>query len=164
MGLDGEQDRLIEQLYQEMYMPLCAYAMGTLNDLGLAEEAVQDTFRIACAKADKLCESENQRGWLTNTLKNVMRNMQRSRARLNNLVITALSIDDMEIATACDIDFDVTYSDLIGRDDFILLKKIVLDNFTMLELAAELNISVAACKKRVQRAKKKLQKLLKENY
>lgn len=163
MGLDSEQDHLIEQLYQEMYMPLRAYALGTLNDHSLAEEAVQDTFRIACARVDKLSESDNQKGWLTNTLKNVMQNMQRSRARLNKLVISALPIDEIEVAVTCDIDFNVIYSDLLGKDDFILLKKIVLNNYTMLEVANELGISIVACRKRVQRAKKKLQKLLKEN-
>ena len=43
-----------------------------LRDHCLAEEAVQETFRIACAKADRLAESENRQGWLINTLKNVL--------------------------------------------------------------------------------------------
>ncbi len=52
MGLNNNQRRAIEELYNEMYYSLSAYARSALNDRSLAEEAVQDTFRIACAKAD----------------------------------------------------------------------------------------------------------------
>ena len=45
-----------------------------------------------------------------------------------------------------------------------MLVKIVLQNYTMLEAAQELGISVEACKKRVQRAKKKLEAHLKESF
>ena len=46
--------------------------------------------------------------------------------------------------------------------NFSLSFTIALEKCTMLEAAQELGISVEACKKRVQRARKKLQKYLKE--
>lgn len=54
MGLDKEKDDFIESLYKEMFTQLCVYAMNALNDHQLAEEAVQDTFRIACIKIDSI--------------------------------------------------------------------------------------------------------------
>lgn len=51
MGLKYEQAQRIEQLYRELYLPLCIYANSALQSRPLAEEAVQDTFRIACTKA-----------------------------------------------------------------------------------------------------------------
>lgn len=164
MGLDSQQYKQykqIEQLYEETYMPLCAYAMSALNDRRLAEEAVQDAFRIACAKADDLLSSSNQKGWLTNTLKNVIRNIRRSRSRLNKMMVTALSVDEMAIVSPnVDMEFEIIYSDLLGEEEFALLKMIVLNRSTLLETSQKLGISVEACKKRVQRAKKKLKKLL----
>ncbi len=92
--VDREQERLLEELYREMYSVLLCYANAALKDKALAEEAVQDTFRIACAKVGELSASENPRGWLMLTLKNVLRNTNRELAALNQLFVSAVSIDD----------------------------------------------------------------------
>ena len=52
---------------------------------------------------------------------------------------------------------DVLFGDVSDSEDFQLLKRIALDRCTMLEVAEDLGISVEACKKRVQRARKRLQ-------
>ena len=51
---------------------------------------------------------------------------------------------------------DILFCDVSGSEDFQLLKRIALDRCTMLEIAEELGISVETCKKRVQRARKRL--------
>lgn len=159
MGLNGNQQRTIEELYKQMYYPLSAYAQSTLNDRSLAEEAVQDTFRVACAKANDFLSSPNPRGWLLNTLKYVIKNTVRSRAYLNNMIVSTLDFDENIIFEDMDApDIDFLYSDLVDSEDYKLLKKIVLDKYSMLEASQELGISVETCKKRVQRAKKKLKK------
>ncbi len=159
MGLTDNQRRVIEELYQEMFIPLSAYAKSALNDRTLAEEAVQDTFRIACAKADAFLSSPNQKGWLLNTLKNVIHNTIRNRAYLNSLVVSSIDFDDnITLGDTDTPNVDLMYTDLIDNEDYRLLKKIALDKYSMLEAAQELGISVEACKKRVQRAKKKLKK------
>lgn len=164
MGLTGNQRRAIEKYYQEMFYQLSAYAQSALNDRSLAEEAVQDTFRIACAKADSFLSSPNPKGWLLNTLKNVIHNTIRSRAYLSNLVVFSMDFDENMVSEEPDApDIDILYSDLADNEDYRLLKKIALDKCTMLEAAKELGISVEACKKRVQRAKKKLKKHFEEN-
>ena len=50
MSLNQEEEEYIERLYREMYTRLCIYAMSALGSKALAEEVVQDTFRIACIK------------------------------------------------------------------------------------------------------------------
>lgn len=163
MGLNDNQRHDIEELYNKMYYSLSAYAQSALNDRSMAEEAVQDTFRIACAKAGDLLSSPNPRGWLLNTLKYVIKNMVRSRAYLNSLIVASLDFDESIISGDTDVpDIDFLYSDLTDNEDYQLLKKIALDKYSMLEAAQELGISVEACKKRVQRAKKKLKKRFKE--
>jgi len=163
LKLKNEQEDFIAQLYHEMYSKLCIYAMNALKDRELAEEAVQDTFCIACMKVNSLISSDNPQGWITLTLKNVIRNIIKSRSRMNSLIISALSIEDIQIiAPEDDMEFNVIYSDLLNKEDFKLLMMIVIDKYTMLEASEELGISIEACKKRVQRAKNKLKKIIEE--
>lgn len=147
-----------------MYYSLSAYALSVLNDRSLAEEAVHDTFRIACAKVDDFQSSLNPKGWLFNTLKYVIKNIIRSRARLNNMIISSFDFNEnIDVKDSDTSNIDLLYSDIADSSEYKLLKRIALDKYTMLEAAQELGISVEACKKRVQRAKKKLKKHLEEN-
>ena len=72
--MDKQHSNYIEALYLEMFELLFSYARSSLENDSLAEEAVQETFRIACLKPSELCASPNPKGWLVNTLKNVIRN------------------------------------------------------------------------------------------
>ena len=69
--------QFLEQLYRQHYQRLFLYAKAIVKNEHLAEEAVQDTFHIACSKIAEVRRSENAAGWLVQTLKNVLRNMER---------------------------------------------------------------------------------------
>ena len=147
----------VEKLYKEMYPALHVYALRILGDEALAEEAVQDAFCIACAKREQFLSSPNPEGWLMVTLKHVMQNMLRTQAKLQRL----LSLDEGERMPAESVELvsvDLLFGDVAGSEDFRLLKRVALDQCTMLELAQEMGVSVETCKKRVQRARKRLQK------
>lgn len=150
----------LEQIYREMYPTLYAYALRILKDHALAEEAIQDTFCIACAKREQVLSTPKPQGWIMLTLKHVMQNMLRSQRKLQKLLfLTAseeLSVDSPEL-----LDVDVLFGNVSDSEDFRLLKRISLEQCTIVELAQDLGISVEACKKRVQRARKRLQKKLK---
>lgn len=151
----------IVKLYQEMYGRMLAYASSVLGDRNLAEEAVQDTFCIFCAKAEAALPHENPQGWLMRTLQYVMRNMQRHRAAANRLIMKSLQVEHLEELLVYDEeDVDLLYGDLAARADFQLLKRVVLDGCTMLEAAEEVGITVEACKKRIQRIRAYLKKKL----
>ena len=155
---DEEQ---ITKLYQEMYGRMVAYASSVLGDRNLAEEVVQDTFCIFCVKAETALQHENPQGWLMRTLQNVIRNMQRHRATMNRLIMQTLQVENLdELLVYDEEDVDLLYGDLAARDDFQLLKLVVLDGCTMLEAAKEYGITVEACKKRIQRIRTYLKKKL----
>ena len=139
------------------------YAKAVLKSTSFAEEAVQEAFRIACSKPESIFCSEQPKGWIMNTLKNVIRSEKRMYANFSKLIIRLIP---EEGAVPPGIGFDdysgVEYSDLLSHEEFRLMRLIVLQNYTIREAAMELGISVEACKKRVQRAKKKLQKALDE--
>ena len=77
----------IAQLYTLMYERMLSYAKVVLLDHGLAEEAVQNTFCIACMKPNEVSASNNPNGWLMVTLQNVIRNMKRERASMGRLIM-----------------------------------------------------------------------------
>lgn len=150
----------LEQMYREMYPTLYVYALRILKDHALAEEAIQDTFCIACAKREQALSNPKPRGWLMLTLKHVMQNMLRAQRKVQRLLF--LTAGEEQPAEAPELlDVDVLFGDVSDSEDFRLLKRIALDQCTIVELAQDLGISVEACKKRVQRARKRLQKKLK---
>ncbi len=151
----------IAEKYTEMYNMLLTYAVCKLKNEDLAEEAVQETFRIACQKADAFYDSKNRSGWLVNTLKNVISNTQRKQCRAQTYAADCMASPEDFLQTTDNIDLDVLYRDIALSDEYILIKEFVLEQKSIRELAEERNISVAACKKRVQRAKQALRKYLK---
>ncbi len=147
------RDRLSD-LYLEMYPLLFEYARSSLLNNALAEEAVQDTFAVACQKADALFDSPNPKGWLVNTLKYVIANTRRSRDAAARILAECLETDAEEItATKDDLDVSLLYGDLAQTDEFQLIKEMALEGKSYLEMAKARNIRVDACRKRIQRAK-----------
>lgn len=158
-----EQAQYIEQLYTDMYNNLYSYAYGILKNTHLSEESVQETFQIACSKPTDLISSQNPRGWLMIVLKNVLRNTHRRLATLKKYIAAAESADiDLIASPAPGGNVDLEYSDMVTEEEFQLLKWVAIDQYTMLEAAEKLGITVEACKKRAQRAGKKLRRKLEE--
>ena len=156
--MDTEERKRIEELYLEMFDLLMAYARSSLSREALAEEAVQETFRIACTKASALCASENPKGWLVNTLKNVIQNTRRSQNYAERLVMLYMAQHQESAASEDAVGLDLMYGKVAQSEEFQLLKEMAVDGLSHLEMAQKRGISVDACKKRVQRAKKFLQK------
>lgn len=77
------------------------------------------------------------------------------------LAVISLNSEESELlATYDEIDIDVLYGDEAKREDFQILKFIAVEKRSMKDAAEEFGISLEACKKRVQRIKKHLQKKL----
>lgn len=159
--MNAEQRKEIEQLYMQMYDMLTTYARCSLSEETLAEEAVQETFRIACQKPENLCNSPNPKGWLVNTLKFTIQNMKRSREGARQILSEYLADQSHQILYSDDkVSLDILYENVSDLEAFKLLKEIAIDGKSYLEIAKSRGISVSACKKRVQRAKELLQKKL----
>lgn len=157
--MNAEQRQRIEEMYLEMFHKLMAYARCSLDSEALAEEAVQDTFRIACQKPEALCSSNNPQGWLVLTLKNTIRNMRSSRATAKRILEQYLITQAQEISFTEDkINLNVAYGDIADTEEFKLLSEMTIEGKSHEEMAKGRGITVSACKKRVQRAKEKLQR------
>lgn len=160
--MNREQRIIIEELYQEMYDKLMVYACVNLDSESLAEEAVQETFHTACQKPGSICESMNPQGWLVNTLKNTIRNMKRSRANAKRILETYMMTQFREYSITEDrINLNVLYENVADLEEFKLLSEMAIEGRSHEEMARSRNISISACKKRVQRAKETLQRKIK---
>lgn len=162
--MDSEYSEKITQLYLEMYDMLVSYARCSFEEESLAEEAVQETFQIACQKPDKLCESLNPKGWLVITLKFTIRNMKRSRENARQLLSSYLIAQKDCVAFSEDkLCLQVMYEDIAHTEEFKLIKEMAIDGKSHLEMAEVRGITVSACKKRVQRAKETLKQKIKQD-
>lgn len=156
-----EEREHIEELYIDMYDLLMSYAISSLEKESLAEEAVQEAFRIACMKPDALISSPNPRGWIINTLKFTIANQKRNRDAATRVLAAYMSSMEPELVISQDkVRLEILYENVAGSDEFQLLKEMAVDGRSHLEMAEKRGISVSACKKRVQRAKEYLKKKL----
>ena len=138
-----------------MYEWLFGYASATLSDPLRAEEAVQETFRIACDKPSALLESDNPKGWLVNTMKGVLRNFVRKDARDSKVFVPLQEGHDQELPQ--DLPPDLLYQDLARTREYELLKELS-EGRSVRELAQRRGISEDTCKKRIQRSRSFLKK------
>lgn len=162
--MNPEYSERIKQFYLEMYDMLITYARCSFEEESLAEEAVQETFQIACQKPDKLCESLNPKGWLVNTLKFTILNMKRSRENARQILSGYLIAQNECVAFSEDkVCLQVMYEDIAHTEEFKLIKEMAIDGRSHLEMANARGISVDACKKRVQRAKETLKRKMKQD-
>lgn len=160
--MNADQRKIIGELYHSLFNFLFSYALGSLKSASLAEEAVQETFAIACQKPDSLCNCPSQKGWLINTLKNVIHNIEKRRAVASKVIADCLNVPiDSLPAPPDQIDLKLQYEDLANTEEFKLMLAISQEGKSLIELAKERNISVDACKKRAQRAREFLQKRIK---
>ena len=156
--MTSDQRKRIEEFYLEMYDRLFIYARSALDNESLAEEAIQETFRIVCMKPEDLLSSPNPKGWIVNTLKYTIQNMKRSRDKANVLLTQYLAANSSVAFSEDRISLEVTYENVARSEEFSLIKEMAGDGRSHLEMAQSRGISVAACKKRVQRAKEFLRR------
>ena len=157
--MNAEQSRMIEELYLEMFEKMKIYAGCSLDNEALAEEAVQETFRIACQKPEQLCECVNPRGWLVQTLKYTICNIQSNRATAKRIVEKYLMTQIKDLSSSEDkLELSILYENVADTEEFKLLAEMAIEGRSHLEMAESRGITVDACKKRVQRAKETLRK------
>lgn len=158
--MDARYRKEIERLYLQMYSMLFQYAKSVLSSPSQAEEAVQDTFRIACQKPEALCESPNPEGWLVKTLKYVLANAMHTQASSQRILQRYSAHTEMDRPSDQRMALEVLYEDLAQEEAFRLLKALAVEGKSYPEVAREQHISLVACRKRVERARRFLREKL----
>jgi len=156
------QSDFIDRMYLEMHNLLFEYACAHLENEAIAEEAVQETFRIACQKPQELYACPNPKGWMMNVLKNVICNIRKNQSTAKRVLGEYLQFQAQILQSANDsLDVNLLFHDIASLEEFQMVKEMALEGKTYLELSQEWGISVEACRKRMQRARDLLRKKMK---
>ena len=143
---------------------LFTYAMALLGSETAAEEAVQESFRIACMKPEELIGSDNPRGWLVKAMRYTVKNMKRTNVRRRE--DTGLELREREHYLVGNGEVneyaEIEFSDLVTDEEYSMLKWQTLFKIPVRDIAAAMGITEEACKKRLQRTKMRMRKILSE--
>lgn len=154
-----EEKQLIEAQFKKCYSMLYRFAYCAFQDEYLAEEAVQETFYIACKKPTAMANSLDEKNWLFFTLKNVIANMRKIRAHAFDVLSRYLIENgETELPDPGAVNWDGEFYPLSQTQEFQLIKAFAVEKKSVAQLAQERGISISACKKRIERAKVFLQK------
>lgn len=144
--------KFLEQIYFEEVPNMLKYAEIALNNLPLAEDAVQTTFKIALEKIDDFVNSPKPVGWIKNVLKNEIMHKRREQQKWQQNLLEA---ELHQIPVYDEISIGTSFSG-VDKDSLTLLTKIYIEGMPYQQLANEMNISLSALKMRIRRAKDKI--------
>lgn len=160
--LNREEQEFFRGLYQDHYKALfiCAYQLGIGKEA--AEDYVQDVFTVAIRRIEDIKKCSNPRGYLKQTLKNVIGHQLRTLRYAVNLQKKLQEDYDhgQDGQYTDELRLETLYGGTISEEELNLLIRFYLDGWSQKELAEEMGISENACKKRIRRAKINLQHAL----
>lgn len=160
--MTAQERDYIHEIYINLHPKLLKIASS--YSYAQAEDVVQETFQIACAKPDALLDADDPEMWLIRTVRNVIRNKQHMDIRWNKILV-AVDECTMEEAASYPLERDLhlpQHIPGIEDGDLELFYRIALHGVEISDEAKRLNITNWACRKRYQRAKKRLAKACSE--
>jgi len=163
--LDGEEEKNnFESLYFTYRKLMFHIAKSILNDEGLAEDAVHQAFLKILKNFDKVGEisCHKTRSYVVIIVRNVAINMYNSRKRYSTVPIekAAFCIAEEKLERTYDLDSltDAVLKLPVIYKDALKLKYV--QGFSNSEIAGMLDISEAAVRKRLERARSMLEEIL----
>lgn len=165
MKQTSERDIWLEEAMAQWEVPLLRTCYLLLNDAGLAEDAVQDTFVKAWRSYDGFRRDASEKTWLMRIAVNTCRDLARSRWFLH--IDRRVSMDDLPEPS---VPFDMP-DDTVTRAILSLklpLRQVIIlyyyQGLTAQETAGVLNLSLRAVHYRLEKAKHALKGSLEEWY
>lgn len=159
----SNSNKFITDLYELEYKNLLSYARVVLGDSDIAQDVVQDTFHEAVRKADLLSKHPKPRAWLMEVLKHKIQHAKRERSN-NAKMLVALEVNYRDDGVRL-IDSKLELNQIVSRmqhcldvEDFYIFRRYFFDNASHLQIAEELNITVWASRKRLERIRKEVKR------
>lgn len=154
-----EQGKFFESFYREHFQEIAIYAYCFLKNWDDANIAAQDAFHTCSNKIDEFMDKSNKVGWVKAIAKNKAYNILRARERMTRRIT---SFSDLPIEPFSFDHYDIMPSALdecariLSPEELTLFKHITIDGESYIDAAKAHNITVWACRKRMQRIKEKL--------
>lgn len=161
-----DKEKFIETLFREEYQKLLLYAKAVTADPERSEDIVQDTFHEALRKREALLHHENPQGWLMQTLKYKIQSSNRARERYLHRFLSLQEdqgtwdreLQRLEEEPENEQSILRRIREALTPEEYSLLKALVLEQRSHLQVAREWNISVWTSQKRLERIREKLEK------
>jgi RNA polymerase sigma-70 factor (ECF subfamily) len=161
---DAQRRERFEEVYRELYDPICGYTLRRVRDPEDAAEAIAETFATMWRRFDRCPQGDELRPWLFGVARRVIANQrrgQRRRTALGERLVANLDQAAFETVTAPE------GSGAVGRafaslsdSDRELLSLVAWEGLTRDELAVALGTSRAVIRLRLHRARKRLRDAL----
>lgn len=161
--LESEKDFRV--LFNEYYTPLVNYANSFLNDIGGAEDAVQEVFIAVWNKSDEGLVANKAKAYLYTSVRNFCLNSIRNAKRKEGVIpeykleqLEESSIEDEIIREEVYFKLHEAINSLPSQCQKIY--KMSLAGQKNAEIAEDLNLSIETIKTQKKRAKKQLKEKL----
>jgi len=150
----------IEDLLKDYHRQIYVYCYNILRNSHDAEEAVQEVF-LKAYESKKVREIDNHSAWLYRIAYNHCINKVRRKALIEFIPFTEKNRTQKEIQYEQhqDLELDYILSKLTAKERAIIVLRIIEDK-DFAEIATILTISIPAARKRFERVKLKIQKLI----
>ncbi len=149
-----------DALAEEFISPALGVAMQMLKDRAAAEDAVQDAFLRVIRKRDQYDPARPFAPWFYSLLRNICRDKLRRRSREQTALEAEAAERDLVVvpdADAPEPDFPgLRLLDQLGEKERAVLRLRIVHDMSFPDIAAALDISHAAAKKRGQRGLRRL--------
>ena len=160
--LTHEESKKIEEYYRCYHVKLFRIAAASFyNNNAIAEDVVAQLFLTVCQKPQKLLSHPNPEAWLVCALHMEISHEKRRRAKYQAVLVGIMPLLREDTAENR-MQLDALYPGLRNMPEFQLVKWFVIDGYSIAEIANRLDISISACKKRLERARKTLSEKLRE--
>jgi RNA polymerase sigma-70 factor (ECF subfamily) len=147
-------------LYERYHSSMVGLAYSLLADRNLAEDAAQEAFAIACHKLRELRRKDRFGAWLATICRNVVRTMLRAKGRTAALNLQKPPESQDNCEHYCDAIRRAVWNLRAADREVVVLR--YYDNMSYEQIAQVLDISVQAVNGRLNRAKRKIAKYLKQ--
>ncbi len=150
-------DEYIEQAVKKYSSSMLKTAFSLLKSTADAEDAVQEAFIKLLTKAPEFENDEHQKAWLLRVTVNISKNMLKS-AKRKNLPLTE------EIPYKEKSDDVLPYVLSLDEKYRVVIHLYYYENYSIKEIAEILSLPTATVGTRLSRARKMLEKSLKEDF
>ena len=159
--MTAEQMEFYDKLVEKNYPPLYRYAQYWLHDPSAAEVLAFDTLHEAFFQIDTVFSHENPEGWLFQTLKNKIKHHLRTAAHNSRRRVSMEEPDATETAAAAQAGDEthltlLAIQELLPPEEYEFLLAVCRDKESYETLAERYGATVWACRKRMERIRRRL--------
>ena len=162
--MNKTEQEFIAKLYIEARPKLLDYGRRMCSNHEQIEDAVSEAFRLACEKIDYIMAHPSPEAWMMKTFQKVLYRSEYKEGRHAEVIEKLKPIAAEEPLNDPANNADILYSGLDDNEDYKLIKRLSESRGSIADLARDMGEPNERVKKKVQRARSRLQKILKTHY